>query len=199
MFPELIKGVQESKVCTGNPEYVVSEAVLESLPVFLSHQPGHTTVRHQACPVISTRAGRCDACKIYRSDLSVTFKRYNNTLSPAPKTNYKYINTTKLAKKLKASKEEGRTMQKQIKNLKKKNQEQFNNEALQVKEIDNIAFRQIFEEEGASVAQDFPENSPQKLLWEEQKKRLTTNPHGMQWHPAILRLCIAMCKIPSRL
>ena len=84
-------------------------------------------------------------------------------------------------------------MQKQINNLKKNIQEQFNSEALQVREIENTAFRQIFEEEGASVAQDFPENSPQKLLWEEQKKRLATNPHGMRWHPAILRLCIAIC------
>ena len=54
-------------------------------------------------------------------------------------------------------------------------------------------FQQIFEEKGVSVAAHFPENSPQKLLWEEQKKRLETNPHGMRWNPPILCLCIAIC------
>ena len=37
-----------------------------------------------------------------------------------------------------------------------------------------------------------PEGSPQRIMWEQQSKAAKISARGMRWHPAILRLCIAL-------
>ena len=37
-----------------------------------------------------------------------------------------------------------------------------------------------------------PEGSPQRILWEQQEKAARTAARGMRWHPAVLRMCIAL-------
>ena len=84
-------------------------------------------------------------------------------------------------------------LKKKVSKLENRIQKLFQEEAFKVDTESNNAFKEIFMQETDSVIQEFPEKSPQKLLWEEQQKCLNRNPKGMRWHPAIIRLCITLC------
>ena len=72
----------------------------------------------------------------------------------------------------------------------------FEKEAVDIGETESAAFATMFEREDPDMNNKFPEDSPQQLLLQEQKKRLSRSPKGMRWHRAIIRLCIAfVCEI----
>ena len=58
-------------------------------------------------------------------------------------------------------------------------------------------FREVLNS-AATLADSLPDGSAQKVMWEQQAKAARTSPQGMRWHPALLRLCIALhAKSPS--
>ena len=193
LLPQLVRDLAACHTCPGNPEYVVQDCVLNNKPAYVHYLPGSRTARHSSCPLITSGPNRCAFCRMYRSNLAAIFKRCSNTQSsPAPKTNYRHIQHSKLAKRLNISKAKGKIMKKRISQLEGRIQRLFEDEALTINKESNNAFKEVFLNETDNVKEEFPEKLPQKLLWEEQLKRLKRNPKGMQWHPAIIRLCIAL-------
>ena len=52
---------------------------------------------------------------------------------------------------------------------------------------------EFFEEIMSNATCDFEEDSPQWLLWEQQKKQLQKkDSRGMRWHPLIIRWCLSL-------
>ena len=194
LLPQLITCIATSHICQGNPEYIIQECKLRSKPAYVHYQPDSCTVRHDSCPMImeDSKAIRCEMCRMYRSNLAAIYKRSNIQASPLPKTNYKHMKQSKLAKRLKASKEKGKIMKRKINKLEERIKKLFDSESVKVNEENSNAFKNIFTSETENINKEFLPNSPQQLLWEEQKKCLQRDPRGIRWHPAIIRLCIAL-------
>ncbi|XP_030833255.1 uncharacterized protein LOC105444767 isoform X2 [Strongylocentrotus purpuratus] len=190
----VIEAVSKSHICPGNPEYVVSESSIMQRPIYIHRMPDPTkdTMRHTSCPLVTTSDGRCPTCSIYRTDLAKLYKTCEAMNSPALKGNHRYMRKEKLSKRLKTEKTNKKTLNQKLKRLKAQVKKKFNEEAKSVTELESKSFAQVLQQEENSIAKEFPDKSPQQLLWQEQLRRLNRKGTGMRWHPAILRLCIAL-------
>lgn len=111
---------------------------------------------------------------------------------PALKGNYRYMGKKKLSKRLRTETKKGQSLNQKLSRLKSQVKKKFNEESKSSTELESRSFAEVLQHEKKSIKKEFPENSPQLLLWEEQLRRLNRNGTGMRWHPAILRLCIAL-------
>ena len=65
------------------------------------------------------------------------------------------------------------------------------NEAITLQPNDAEDLAQIVEDVSPTVAEKFPENSPQRVFWDQQRayNRLRDK-HQMRWHPLVLRFAL---------
>ena len=190
----LIELSANAHVCPGSPDYSIPVSLLKDRPIYLHRipEPATNTIRHKCCPILTNTDLRCDACRIYRSDLAKLYKRWETKNSPAPKANIRYMKNEKLGKRLRQERKTGKYLKQKLEKLKIQISKKFNMEAQVVNEVENEAFSKVMEQEKESLEKEFPRNSPQRLLWDEQVKANQRKSKGMRWHPAILRLCIAL-------
>lgn len=102
--------------------YIVQESVLRNKPAYLHQQPDNSTVRYKSCPMISQKEGRCDVCKLYRSDLAAVYKRCNVEESPRLRQTPSIWNTQSWPKGfIKHQKQEARWLRKKTSLKEKRN------------------------------------------------------------------------------
>ena len=194
----ILDQLQSLHVCPGNPEYFLPQHMLQNRPVYLHHSSSTTTIRHSSCPLLTKETSRCIQCRIYRSDLARLHQRYQVDSSPAPKTNYRFISKERLSKKLTHKKAKEKDLKRKVKKLEKKISQSFQKHAIIMEEEESKCFSSILLEETKTVTEHFKEDTPMRILWNEQMKAVTRDKRGMRWHPAVLRLCIALqAKSPS--
>ncbi|XP_071502692.1 uncharacterized protein [Diadema antillarum] len=191
-FRNLLKDFKSLHVCPGNPDFRIPAEMLANRPVIVHTMSASETVRHVSCSLLTSQPGRCGQCRIYRSDLAKLQHRIQIDSSPAPKSNYRYMNKERLSKKLSRSRDKQKGLKKLLSKLEERIESMFDTESRTIVSEDSDAFSQILQKETSEVHSHFPADTPMRVLWDEQVKRVNTHPQAMRWHPSILRLCIAL-------
>lgn len=103
---QILQTLKSSKVCPGIPDFNIPPDMLRSRPVYIHHFSSSSTIRHINCSLLNTHHLRCGQCRIYRSDLAKLQHRIQLCAdsSPAPKTNFRFLNKDRLTKRLSKSK-----------------------------------------------------------------------------------------------
>ena len=161
-------------------------------------------IRSSKCPILlpsGQKLDRCDFCSKLRDNLrarkSQLKNRQSNEATCRTDVNSKcgFVNLkgdekdtrlrsmskelSKRAQKIKA--------QERIINLK------LEKESLNVASEQHTFLEHVCKTNTADVVKQWGPDSPQRLFWEQQMKRLgCKDPRGMRWHPTIIRWCISL-------
>ena len=158
-----------------------------------------STIRHINCDlIVNTEHLRCQICSGYRSTLrAMEYRRKSsegNELNMF--SNDRYLTPLESFEKLKKLENEKSKLTSKIFFLREKIKQIIQKEGVTV---DNSVDEMLKEVICKEQSNPFEENSPQFLLWEQQKKQGQVNDNrGMRWHPLIIRWCLSLyLKSPS--
>ena len=214
---ELICMLGQPRICEGNVGYDdlgeegdkflgqlgQTVATICKIPDPNGTSPTNTckTVRHVNCSIL-TDSNRCGTCTIYRSALWVIQQRKNSKNQSDRKSGSDMVSSRTRNDYLSESEKADKLAQLQAERLKLKAQ----NNHLRAKIAELITTEGVvLDKEEEQVMEDIltncpeieetlgKEESPHRLLWEEQKKVFSLkDSRQMRWHPAIIRWCIAI-------
>ena len=165
------------------------------------HQPliseDYMYIRHSNCCLISNDGKMCENCLSYRNSIyqfrpktgDEEPQKKKSRTDPSSKTNYKYLTREELIERLnniqKEKKEIIRKLTKSLKAVRKS----ISKEGVNVENDQHQLFQQTIN----NHEQPFDEQSPQGLLWQEQKHQASLkDSRGMRWHPLIIRWCLSI-------
>lgn len=150
-----------------------------------------TTIRHVGCKVIAEHEQRCGVCSGYRSTLqAMASRRRNSNENVNVNTNDRYLSRSELLDKLKHYEIERKLLTAKTKRMHEKIMQSINEEGMTLDGEEYCVVKETFELHDSNP---FPEDTPQRLLWEQQKKQASLkDKRGMRWHPLIIRWCISL-------
>ena len=159
-----------------------------------------STIRHTNCEVLLSeeRRGRCPACETYRRALHSMVSqqreraaRFVDRTAPNSHVNYRWLLSHEKDIRMKNL----HMLQRQTKmsleriSAKIKNSIEKNGEVLDEDSHEDMAT--IMKEHTASVNARFPEDSFQKIFWDQQLKALSVkNLRSVRWHPLMIKWCL---------
>ena len=159
------------------------------------------TVRTSRCEVLLDAArNRCEACTTYRNNLRAMHHRVDHapTLSPsstASHTNIRYLNTPQRFKRYKGLKARCVAAEKKVKGLKDNINSLIASSSVAVDKSLHQDLTKIVQD---NQRKEFPENSFQRLFWDQQMQSLTVQDNRqLRWHPMIIKWCLHLKMISS--
>ncbi|XP_071483429.1 uncharacterized protein [Diadema antillarum] len=185
--------LKDLNICPGNSDIDLSEEQLKGMPAFLERFPSRT-IRHNSCNFV-TKERRCGPCSIYRSSLSAAVTAASNKAeaSTSQFAPLKHVPREELRNRLKKSQATVKTMRRKIDTLERRISNLVEEHGEVLPPDQSSCFQEILTDDKMyEYINTLPENSPQKLLFEQQMKAASSKPTAMRWHPALLRLCIAV-------
>ncbi|XP_041476452.1 uncharacterized protein LOC121424753 isoform X2 [Lytechinus variegatus] len=194
---ELVSMVASAKICQGNADYVEYVRKHTFRNYTIDSHLSEETVRHIACKGLVVDGDRCSVCKTTRSDLnSMQNRKKESTPMKSRVSSHTRLNTLTKKQLIFRAKE----IQKNRKNLKLKHnrlQEKvrtiFQKESVEMAHQKNADIETIVDNAAEEIQDNLKDNSPQKLLWEEQlKARKMKDRRSIRWHPSIIRWAIAI-------
>ena len=164
----------------------------------------NSTIRHKACEVLISGVQRCPACEKHRKALHSMLTRHNSSkpvtsTAPSSHVNYRYLSSSEKNLRL----QNMHTLQRQTKlrldRISAKITQITEEMGVDVDEATHTDLVDIMEENRGIVSADFPENSFQKLFWEQQQKAASLkNARSMRWHPLMIKWCLYLRHLSSR-
>lgn len=213
----LLKLVEKSTVCPGNPDMRFVELVSsrkgkrimsgsgtlkayvdDGFDVVMDGKVFCSTVRTAACTILSC-GSKCNSCCQYRSHLRSMHSRWSRKRSiPAKNGNNRYLTTPQKANKLKSLQVRAQTAEKEVKRLKEAITESTARDGVQVPPDLHDDLSSIMESNNDTVLQDFPPGSFRRLFWDEQlKANRVKDTRQMRWHPMMIRWCLNLKLLSS--
>ena len=166
-------------ICEGN-NFQLSDGRMQNLSVYRHNCIEQTVLRHNHCPLlIATTETRCGPCTIYRSTLAAAVKAEDKLSKPATSRfiPHKYLSRKKLEDKLKTTISANKLMKKRIKTLEKQVSRSVREEGEELPEDQSQLFVTIMNDnETVQYFSSLPEDSPAKILWQQQLKSTKTTP-----------------------
>ena len=156
---------------------------------------GHCSVRRAECDVIFdhlSRRVRCQACQSFRSTLrSAVHRSSHDNTAVSSHTNYIHLTPDEKNERLKNLHQSLRAAKQQSNRLQSKINQLIESEGIQLQPNDAEDISQIVEDVTPTVVENFPESSPQRVFWDQQRiyNRLG-NKRQMRWHPLVLRFAL---------
>ena len=160
---------------------------------------GVSTIRHVECDMLveSTQA-RCSQCTNYRKQLHAYLSRQENAASamidrtaPDSHVNYRYLTTQEKHDRLQRLHQLQRSTKLQVERLKRKLTQTIEENSVVLDDSTHRDLQEIKIENTPRVAGSFPENSFERLFWEQQQKALEVNDaRSMKWHPLMIKWCL---------
>ena len=155
------------------------------------------TVRHSECSLLLLQADphQCQKCVLYRETLRITVFRHEHKQSkdrsaPSSHTNYRYLTTLEKLDRLRHWHDKSRALQKKVLCSQERIAGLVAKEGVSL-DIDTTEdLHAIMEEENITVAERCPENSFQRLFWDQQREASSKSSKGMRWHPTIIKWCL---------
>ena len=211
IISQLISCVNEAKFCPGNVDnrYVdicekrggtmkkggYTIAYVDNTP---STGQDHTrTVRRVECDLLfdpSSDRLRCQACQSLRSTLRSAVHRdlkRDCTSVADSHTNYIHLTPSEQSERMKNLHQSLRSVKRQVKRLDSKVSSLIEKEAILLQPVDATDIEQVVEEVDPLVADKFPENSPQRIFWDQQRmSNQLKDKRQMRWHPLIIRFAL---------
>ena len=164
-----------------------------------SHKGEHysTTVRSTNCSLLISKL-RCDSCIKYRNTLrALVSRKYSDAKEKdTAKVNYKYRTQEELTAQIITEREKHAAAIDEIGQLRKKLDNKIVKEGIQ---LDASVSNDLKEVINSKPDLPFPENSIQKLFWEQQIQAANaSNPRLIRWHPSIIKLCLNLNMTSSK-
>ena len=157
---------------------------------------GHQSVRRVECDVIYdhlSRRVRCQACQSFRSTLRSAVHRssHNDSTAISSHTNYIHLTPDEKDERMKNLHQSLRIAKQQAKRLQSKISQLIESEGIPLHPNDAEDISQIVEDVTPTVVENFPESSPQRVFWDQQRiyNRLR-NKCQMKWHPLVIRFAL---------
>ena len=163
------------------------------------------TIRRYDCEVLlcvgeptsaSTTSKRCKSCVQYRNNIRSMAHRLKacsiatNTAHDSH-TPYCRLDDQEKVQRLRNLQKEKKILKASNKKLQLRAQRLIENEGIKLTETESTDIEAVMKE--ASEKVDFPEDSFQCILWEEQKKHCALkNKRQMRWHPLVIRFALAL-------
>ncbi|XP_065654090.1 uncharacterized protein LOC136080809 isoform X2 [Hydra vulgaris] len=158
-------------------------------------------IRHKDCSLICSEAC-CNSCTMYRTNLRVMESRRKSnenqsSISSNSKKNDRYFSKSELLTKIKLLEKERKENLAKQQRMQKKLEKSIIEEGVVLEEEEHTIIEETYEKYGEE--NPFTEDSPQALLWQQQKIQAgLKDRRSMRWHPLIIRWCISLyLKSPS--
>ena len=213
---DIIRIIDNAVLCPGNPEphfidiykrkggEVKGErgngetvAFVDGTPVTTTSGEKHLqTLRRVDCQILSTTFGPCESCKSFRKTLWSALSRHRGssaTSSTSVSSHSKYSTLTSeekdqrmsnLHRSLISSKQHCSVIEAKIHSL-------IESQSVSLQEDDSNDFHSIIDSVNHTVEERYPENSPQRLFWDQQTKfNSLKDKRQMRWHPLVLRFAL---------
>ncbi|XP_071951698.1 uncharacterized protein [Antedon mediterranea] len=154
---------------------------------------------HVKCEVFVATGRQCKVCRVYGVNVTVRAmtayarKRTKNFLKTESSSHltFSVLSEEEKKKRLQNMKKDKKRLTARNKTLTNEIAEMLNKESVKLNDKQNDAFCTILDESKCSL--NFPDRSPEKLLFEQQLQAVALqNKKGIRWHPAIMRLCMAL-------
>ena len=156
------------------------------------------TVRRIDCivlcePSASEYPQRCRVCKLFRNTLRASLCKTSSDDPTATSSHVTYSNLSPQQKdqRLKNLRQSLKTAKQQIRRLESRVQLLIDKEGITLEKEDAEDVLSITNELDATVRDTYPEDTPQRVFWEQQKicNRLKDK-RQMKWHPLVLRFAL---------
>ena len=219
---QFIECLDKLAICPGHPdshfvEFAMAKrkftsangkvtAVLDSTSdVTLNGDTFSNTVRVANCQML-VPSGKCCACVSYRPSLRTMYNRWlkNKKLTPTRRTNsssrvnIRWLNTPEKRKRIQSIQRRLVAAERQVEQLKEKIRNSVKSHGVIVDNQLSDDLSQIVSDHTPTIIADFPENSFQRLFWEQQKEAMIKNPKQMRWHPTMIKWCLSIRLKSSR-
>ena len=109
---------------------------------------------------------------------------------PSSHTNYRYLTSPEKLEHLRRLHDESRCLQKKLHRCRDRITALVAKEGVSLDMETTDDLHAIMEEENASVVEKYPENSFQRMFWEQQREASSKSSKGMRWHPAMIKWCL---------
>ena len=170
-----------------------------------------STVRRTDCDVLCEKDGsypkRCSSCQSYRSALRSIVSRGNKQqcmrnsedgTSPSSSTPYDRLSSSAKEERLKNLHQLVRSTKLKVRRLENKLTELIERDGVQLQENDATDVTALFDEVSPMVEEKFPKDSPQRILWDQQRQYYQlSNKKQMRWHPLIIRFALNLKYLSS--
>ena len=120
-------------------------------------------------------------------------KNDEGTVKADSKTPFSHLSPEQKASRLKNLSRVAHNLKHKVQRLQAKLDKMISDEAVDLSPEQGTLMSKLAKENQSKVTERWAENSPQRLLWEQQVKRNSVKgPGGMRWHPTIIRWCLSM-------
>ena len=210
-FDHLLSTVTTAKVCVGNPDFellINRKTSLANYEEFKDKKGGKVTVlendqleqvsnastiRHVNCQIIiSENDVRCEVCTNYRKTLNTLSWRLQKKTDDSgyhKNTGNAFLSRDNLEKKASYLAKEVKSLLRSVARLQSLVHGIIDKEGEMIPEKLHEICKNTIEKEKI----EFPKDSPQYLLWEQQCKQSAYKDNkSMKWHPVMIRWCISI-------
>ena len=155
----------------------------------------HPTVRHSECSLLLSKDTkvRCETCTGHRQSLNILAKRLKEragTLTdPLSHANYRYLSEQEKDERLRKLHHICCLKEKRISRLQQKLAASIEQHGIEL-DYHHDDFHTILREESRSIFEKLPEDSFQRVFWQQQLEAASRDKKHMKWHPSMIRWCI---------
>ena len=156
-----------------------------------------SNVRHKDCLSFCKSGHLCSSCSDYQAVLRKVRSRMKQSMgdithkrvSDDSHTNIKYLSREELEERLINTQKKKKESLRKIANLSVKINKLIKTNGVKAQKSQHELFASIIQTNNL----EFEEDSPQWLLWQQQKEQASKrNSKGMRWHPLIIRWCLSI-------
>ena len=223
----MIQSISQAVICPGNPdeEFVSlcrmrgsimkgSRGSTETI-AFIDCNPvinpkGQTqtcTVRRVDCDVLCNQVGYfphpCQSCQSFRSTLRSSLSRHKSSSQDdrtdvSSRTKYACLSSAEKDERMKNLHQSLKVAKQQVKRLEDKVKKLIEKESVLLQPDDAADVSSIVNEMAQKVEESFPQGSPQRIFWEQQRLyNSTKDRRQMRWHPLVIRFALNLKYLSS--
>lgn len=160
------------------------------------HEFPWPTVKHVNCSLLldDKDSQQCSSCKSHRKILLVQLSRRKESslshVDTSSHTNYRFLSTPEKIQRMRLMKRDSKILRLRCDGLMNKLAVLMEKRGVYVDENMEKDLVTIMETNSANIESEFPDDSFQKLFWQQQMNAVKTSPRGHRWHPAFIKFCL---------
>ncbi len=207
VLSELISVLDKATLCHGNSDAAFCDIYADKGGVvrgergsgqtiaFLDSTP-IPTIRKVDCDIICKGVNSCAACKSFRSTLRSALCRQKSSVqdvhtAASSHTKYATLTSEEKTSRMRQLHQSLISSKKHTQQLQLKVVQLIENHSVSLQEEDEADLSSIVAEVDKVVEEKYPEESPQRIFWDQQKKfNALKNKRQMRWHPLVLRFAL---------
>ena len=162
-----------------------------------------STVRRKDCGILCSKPGRCGSCVVFRRVLRTNVYRgqkagNESRSSINSRTSYAHLTSKEKDGRLRNFQKMLVSTKQRVAKLENKIEELIIRDGVILDENNAADVQALYTEMSSVVDSEFSENSPQRILWEQQKRyNSLKSKTQMKWHPLVIRFALNLKYLSS--